>query len=292
MLHIYIHNPYNKNGITEIPHAGTISLYNMMLGKAVKKKILHAIVDDAPSFVGTKRFLADGPSGHVKRFRALLNPHIEEVEEIAPDNVDDGDGEDDEADHDNNDDNGADNNNEDDAQLQAPKRRFRSKQGPKQHYVVPDAGFEWGPFEFKRIDQEKRKGKNKGQIISSFQCICKFHKDEGAPAGTVCQRTRQFNDANRDEVVRQLKVWALIGRQCDGHAQGDTPHKDVNIGHYPSMSMDEVESELIVALSEPDWLTKTGDDAGEVEPAEINDGNPPAGSSLLVKKKTLTYVYL
>ena len=120
-----------------------------MLGKVVKKKAASAIEDDAKSFVGTKRLLGDGPSSDVKRLRLLKNPLIEHegpddcavalVEELDDEEV----------------------------QVGVPAgvppleqgeqsmRRLRSKQGPKHHYIVPDAGFSWGPFEFKRIDNEK-----------------------------------------------------------------------------------------------------------------------------------------
>ena len=236
-------------------------------------------MDDAPLFVGDKRLLEKGPSGDAKRLRKLLNPLIEEVDENvkSPDHGGDVDG-----------DEGADGNVNDDGvaagdaplePAQPPMRRIRSKQGPKQHYVVPEAGFEWGPFEFKRLDKEKKRGKNKGQIITSFQCICKFHRDAGAPAGTHCQRTRQFTPENRDEIVRQLKVWALLGRECDSHAAGDTPHVGVNLGQHPDMSMDDVENELINALSEPDWLIKTGDDVVQDDPPENGGGDSHAGSS-------------
>ena len=108
-------------------------------------------------------------------------------------------------------------------------------------------------------------------ISSAYQCICKFHWDPGAPSGTVCQRTRKFSSDNEMEIIRQLKAWTILGRQCDGHAVGDNPHKSVKLSKSPHMTIDDCDTALLVALGEPQCSLSSQDDApAVVEPQAAN----------------------
>ena len=86
----------------------------------------------------------------------------------------------------------------------------------------------YGPFKFTYVSRQVKSGKNKGELTTSWQVTCRFHRNEGDPETTRCTKTLGFvGDDEKRQRVHELRAWCLAGRHCRVRRDPNVPR----LGH-------------------------------------------------------------
>ena len=97
--------------------------------------------------------------------------------------------------------------------------------------------------------------KGKPGVQTQWECVCPRHSDVADAAGTKCKKALAFsNPVERDERLRLLKHWALLGRHCEGRADPPSAHKDVDPLTLELRSHKTLNKWMAWALDQYDWL--------------------------------------
>jgi hypothetical protein len=120
----------------------------------------------------------------------------------------------------------------------------------------------WGPFNMSAVTRAVLNRSGNPVIAYQLVCSCPWHRDCGDPAATRCTRTVAYDsgrEGSRAMVVRQLKAWALAGRDKKHRANKDDcehSHKFVE-----NLSADQLpddatlNQQLRSAMQRPSWFT-------------------------------------
>ena len=131
--------------------------------------------------------------------------------------------------------------------------------------------FKWGDFYFTFIERIIAKGPRAGHRSTQWCCVCPYHADKGDKGGTTCRRTKEFEGSKQSqEVITELKQWAIAGRRCLNRAVKPKAHKDVKKEQLRKILADKL-----------DELRTDGEKAAEwiIDDDSSDDGSGSDGST-------------
>ena len=107
-------------------------------------------------------------------------------------------------------------------------------------FVDKDMSHMYGPFKFTHVTRVIRSGKRRGELTTSWQVTCKFHKNDGDPESTRCTKTLGFVYAEKHQRVHELRAWCVAGRHCRMRKDPNDPklgHQGFCFCFVPDMSV-------------------------------------------------------